>query len=124
MKTDFSILLEPVQTTADKRDISIVTGYNAFVQNIEHVLKTQKNEIVSNMNLGSDLYSFIFGSADIPVLEFRLAAYIRAAVPKLSNVQVKLLTQTSTYLTFQIFFSFYDGIKIQDNLSCNIEVSI
>jgi len=124
MIQDFSILLEPVQTTATKKDISLVSGYNAYVQYIEHILKTQKNELVSNMNLGSEYYSFIFGNADIGVLQFELASYIQAAIPKLSNIQVRLIQQTNEELIFQVLFSFYDGIRMQKNLSCNIEVQI
>jgi hypothetical protein len=121
---DFSILLEPIISPTDKKDITLVSGYNAFAQYIEHVMKTQKNELVSNMNLGSDYYSFIFGTGDVPVLELKLAAYIQDAIPKLSNIKVFLLSQTQTRLSFQVNFSFYDGIKFQNNLSCFIEVPI
>ena len=58
------------------------------------------------------------------VLELKLAAYIQDAIPKLSNIKVFLLSQTQTRLSFQVNFSFYDGIKFQNNLSCFIEVPI
>lgn len=102
----------------------MVTGYNAYAQYIENVLKTQKNELVSNMNFGSEYYSFIFGQNDKSVLEIKLAAYIQSAIPKLTNIKVKLLYKSNTNLTFNVFFDFYDGIKMQKNLSCNIEVPI
>ena len=47
---DFSILFEPVQTATSNKDISLVSGFNAISQYIEHVLKTQKGELISNMN--------------------------------------------------------------------------
>lgn len=124
MIRDFSILLEPVNTSSNKKDISMVSNYNAYAQYIENVLKTQKNELVSNMNFGSDYYSFIFGQGDRPVLELKLAAYIQSAIPKLTNIKVKLLSQSNTNLNFNVFFDFYDGIKMQKNLSCSIEVPI
>jgi hypothetical protein len=121
---DFSILLEPIQSSTTKKDISLVTGYNAYAQYIEHVLKTQKNELVTNMNFGSDYYSYIFGTNDVGVLEIKLAAYIQSAIPKLTNIRVLLSSKIETELTFQVFFSFYDGIKFQTDLSCFIEVPI
>lgn len=124
MIKDFSILLEPINTNSNKKDVGIVSGYNAYSQYIENVLKTQKNEVVSNMDFGSEYFSFIFGSRDVPVLELKLAAYIQSAIPKLTNIRVKLSSQTSNNLAFNIFFDFYDGIKMQQNLSCNVEVPI
>ena len=51
---DFSILFEPVTTTNNKKDISLVSGFNAISQYIEHVLKTQKGELVSETIAGVD----------------------------------------------------------------------
>lgn len=102
----------------------MVSGYNAYAQYIEHIMKTQKNELVSNMNLGSEYYSFIFGTSDIPVLELKLASFIEDAIPRLNNIKVFLLSQTPTRLSFQVNFSFFDGIKFQNDLSCFIEVPI
>lgn len=124
MIEDFSILLEPVNTTSTKKDISLVSNYNAYVQYIENVLKTQKNEVVSNMNMGSDYYNFIFGNNDRGALQIQLAAYIQSAIPKLTNIRVRLTSKTNNNLNFNVFFDFYDGIKMQKNLSCNIEVPI
>jgi hypothetical protein len=121
---DFSIFLEPVNTTTTKKDISMVSGYNAYVQYIENVIKTQKNEVVSNMNLGSNYYSYLFGTNDVGTLEFELASYIQAALGKLTNVKVFLRSRTETEMEFEVRFSFYDGIKFQNQMSCFIEVPI
>jgi len=121
---DFSILLEPVNTSSTKKDISLVSGYNAYSQYIEHVMKTQKKELVSNMNIGTDYFTYIFGTQDRPVMEENLAAYIEAAVPKLANVKVKLIDQSASKMYFNINFTFFDGIKTQTNISCSIEVPI
>lgn len=121
---DFSILLEPVVTTTSKKDISLVSGYNAYAQYIEHVMKTQKKELVSDMNLGTDYFTYIFGTNDRGVMELNLAAYIQAAVPKLTNVRVTLLEQTNTDMHFNVSFTFFDGIKIQNNISCFVEVPL
>lgn len=121
---DFSILLEPVVTSTSKKDISLVSGYNAYAQYIEHVMKTQKKELVSDMNLGTDYFTYIYGTVDRGVMELNLAAYVQAAVPKLTNVKVKLLEQTNTDMHFNVSFTFFDGIKIQNNISCFIEVPL
>lgn len=121
---DFSITLQPVQTTSTKKDISFVTGFNALSQYIENILKTQKGELVSNMNLGSDYFSYIFGVDDIGVLETNLAAYVESVIPKIINVSVKTLYYDEKKFEFQIFFSIFDGIQIQKNASCFVEVTL
>lgn len=119
---DFSILFEPVQTTNSKKDISLVTGFNAISQYIEHVLKTQKGELISNMNLGSDYFSYIFGTQDKPGLELTISSYIEAAIPQIRDVKANLIYYSTDTLQFEIYFSLYDGIQTQENVSCFIEV--
>lgn len=119
---DFSILFEPVQTATTNKDISLVSGFNAISQYIEHVLKTQKGELISNMNLGADYFTYIFGTQDKGVLELNVAAYIEAAIPQIRNVRANLVYYSTDILQFEIIFSIYDGIKTQNNVSCFIEV--
>jgi len=121
---DFSILLEPVNTTASKKDVSLVSGYNAYAQYIEHVMKTQKKELVSNMNLGTEYFTYIFGTNDRGVMEENLSAYVEAAIPKLADVKVRLTEQYENEMFFNVTFTFFDGIKIQKNISCSIEVPL
>ena len=119
---DFSILFEPVQTATSNKDISLVSGFNAISQYIEHVLKTQKGELISNMNLGADYFTYIFGTQDRGVLELNVASYIEAAIPQIKNVRANLVYYSTDILQFEIVFSIYDGIKTQNNVSCFIEV--
>jgi hypothetical protein len=121
---DFSILMEKIETARTKKDISVVSGFNAITQYIEHILKTQKGELISNMSLGSDYFTYVYGTNDVGVLELSLAAYIQAAIVKLNNVKVKLLSQSNQFFQFQVTFSLFDGIKYQDNVSCLIEVEL
>jgi len=76
------------------------------------------------MSLGSDYFSYIFGVEDTGVLETDLAAYIESVIPKILNVSVKTLYSDSTKYEFQIFFSIFDGIQIQNNASCFVEVKL
>lgn len=122
---DFSILLEKVSVTDAKKDISLVTGFNAYAQYIEVVCKTQKGELVSNMNLGSNYYEYIFnGQADLPALQNSMAGYIQAVIPKITNV--KVITQYSSANQFQfiVYYSISDGINTQTNNSTFVEVEI
>jgi len=119
---DFSILFEPVQTATSNKDISLVSGFNAISQYIEHVLKTQKGELISNMNLGADYFTYIFGTQDKAVLELNVASYIEAAIPQIRNIRTNLVYYSSDVLQFEVIFSIYDGIKTQNNVSCFIEV--
>lgn len=121
---DFSILLEKIETTSSKKDIAVVSGYNAIAQYIEHILRTQKGELISNMSLGSDYFTYIYGTNDPGVLETNLAAYIQAAIVKLSDVSVKLLSQSDQLFQLQVIFSVFDGIKFQKNVTCFIEVEL
>jgi phage baseplate assembly protein W len=122
---DFSILLEKVNVTATKKDIGMVSGFNAYAQYIENVCKTQKGELVSNMNLGSNYFSFIFdGQANTGTLENAMAAYIQSAVPALSNVKVTVQYASDTLFQFLINYSVTNGINSQSKASTFIEVEI
>jgi phage baseplate assembly protein W len=122
---DFSILLEKVNVTATKKDIGMVSGFNAYAQYIENVCKTQKGELVSNMNLGSNYFSFIFdGQANTGTLENAMAAYIQSAIPALSNVKVTVQYASDTLFQFLINYSVTNGINSQSKASTFIEVEI
>ena len=122
---DFSILLEKVNVTNTKKDIGMVSGFNAYAQYIENICKTQKGELVGDVTLGSDYYSYIFsGQADLGVLQNALAAYIDAAVPNISKVSVVVNSFTETSIQFTVFYSVSNGINNQANASTFIEVEI
>ena len=48
---DLNILGTKVITANNKKDISLVNGYNSYVQKIENICRTQKGEIPSAVNL-------------------------------------------------------------------------
>ena len=122
---DFSILLEKISTDSTKKDLAIVSGFNAYSQYIEAVCKTQKGELVSNMNLGSDYFKYIFnGQGNIGSLEVSLAAYISAAIPELSNIQVNVEYITDTVIQFLVTYLITDGINTQNKASTYIEVQL
>jgi phage baseplate assembly protein W len=122
---DFSILLEKVNSKSSKKDIGMVSGFNAYSQYIENILKTQKGELVSNMNLGSDYFSYIFsGQAQVGPLESGLAAYIESAIPVMNNVKVRLEYASDTQFQFFITYSLNNGINGQSNSSTTIEVEL
>ena len=105
--------------------MAVVSGFNAYSQYIEAVCKTQKGELVSNMNLGSDYFKYIFnGQANVGSLEVSLAAYIHAAIPQLSNVQVQVLYMTDTVIQFVVTYLITDGINTQNKASTYIEVPL
>ena len=119
----FSILLEKITTNTNKKDIGIVSGFNAYSQYIENVCKTQKGELVSNMDLGSNYFNFIFnGKADVGSLESVMAAYIQTAIPSINKVKVKLQFSSETVFQFLITYSISNGINSQSDASTFIEV--
>lgn len=124
-KKDFSILLEKVSINNAKKDISLVTGFNAYAQYIEVVCKTQKGELVSDMSLGSNYFEYIFdGQADLPALETSLAGYIQAAIPNLTNVRVNTEYSSVDQFQFLVYYSVSDGINKQTDNTTFIEVEI
>jgi hypothetical protein len=122
---DFSILFEKINSSSTKKDIGLVSGFNAYSQYIENVCKTQKGELVSDISLGSDYFSYIFdGQANPGILENNMAAYISSAIPVLINVKVKLEYASDKVFQFLIYFSTSDGIIKQSNTSTFIEVEL
>lgn len=122
---DFSILFQKIPTTGQLTDIAMVSGYNAIVQKITHLLNTNKGELTSDKNFGSDYYVFLFDPVgNKQTMEVTLANYIEASIPGISAVTVQLDSYTETNLFFQIKFSYYDGIVFQNNIYCSVEVKI
>ena len=122
---DFSILLEKISTGSSQKDLAVVSGFNAYSQYIEAVCKTQKGELVSDMNLGSDYFKYIFnGQANVGSLEVSLAAYIHAAIPELENVNVSVIYMSDVLFQFLVTYMVSDGINTQNKASTYIEVPL
>lgn len=122
---DFSILLEKINVNTTNKDISLVSGFNAYTQYIENVCKTQKGELISNMDLGSDYFSYIFdGQADVGALEVSMAAYIQAAITGISDVSVSVEYASDTSFQFLVSYSLSNGISKQAKANAFIEVEI
>ena len=123
--TDFSILLEKIPTTNSTTDIAMVSGYNSIVQKISHLFNTNKGELTSDTNFGSDYYVYIFDPvSNKSLLENTLSHYIQASIQGVTSVTVELSSYTQNLLQFQVKFGYFDGIKLQSNIYCNIEVNI
>jgi len=124
-KKDFSILLEKINVSGPKKDIGMVSGFNAYSQYIEVVLKTQKGELLSNMNLGSNYFDYIFnGQANLPALQSSLSGYLQAAIPKLYNVSVSTTYASQDSFQFTVTYSLSDGIAMQTDATTFVEVNI
>ena len=123
--TDFSILLEKIPSTNSNTDIAMVSGYNSIVQKISHLFNTNKGELTSDKNFGSDYYVYIFDPiSNKSLLENTMSHYIQASIQGVTNVTVELFTYTQSLLQFKVKFGYFDGIKLQSNIYCNIEVNI
>jgi hypothetical protein len=121
---DLNILGLKVTTPTNQKSLSIVTGYNSYVQKIEHICKTQKGELPSDMNLGSDYFNFLFDPAgNKNFLQTNLENYIQAAVYEIRNVKVLVSSFTQTKIYLIVNFSLTDSIKEQIS-SCTVEVDI
>ena len=88
--TDFSILLEKIPTTNSTTDIAMVSGYNSIVQKISHLFNTNKGELTSDTNFGSDYYVYIFDPvSNKSLLENTLSHYIQASIQGVTSVTVE-----------------------------------
>ena len=120
---DFSILFEKIPATTEKTDIAMVTGYKSVVQKINHLFNTNKGEMVSDRYFGSDLFVYLFDPVgEKSVLEANLGNYIQSSISGLLKVVVTLISYTETLIRFKVSFSYFDGLKIYDNVTCFIEV--
>ena len=123
--TDFSILLEKIPSTNSNTDIAMVSGYKSIVQKISHLFNTNKGELTSDKNFGSDYYVYMFDPvSNKEVLENTMSHYIQASIQGVTDVTVELFSYTQTLLQFKVKFGYFDGIKLQSNIYCNIEVNI
>jgi|694.fasta_scaffold43399_9 hypothetical protein len=123
--TDFSILLEKIPSTNSNTDIAMVSGYNSIVQKISHLFNTNKGELTSDKNFGSDYYVYMFDPvSNKEVLENTMSHYIQASIQGVTDVTVELFSYTQTLLQFKVKFGYFDGLKLQSNIYCNIEVNI
>jgi hypothetical protein len=103
----------------------MVSGYNSIVQKISHLFNTNKGELTSDKNFGSDYYVYIFDPiSNKEVLENTMSHYIQASIQGVTDVTVELFSYTQSILQFKVKFGYFDGIKLQGNIYCNIEVNI
>jgi hypothetical protein len=121
---DLNILGLKVTTSTNQKSLSIVTGYNSYVQKIEHICKTQKGELPSDMNIGSDYFNFLFDPAgNKNFLQTNLENYIQAAVYEIRNIKVLVSSFTQSKIYLIVNFSLSDSIQDQTS-SCTVEVDI
>lgn len=121
---DFNILGYKINTSSSKKDISVVTGYNSYVQKIENICKTQKGELPSDPYLGSDYYNLIFNPvSEKSFTEVNLNSYIKSAIPELINVDTFITYIDQEKLLLLVKFENSTYIKNQ-KMECNIEVPL
>ena len=121
---DFNILGYKINTTNSKKDLSLVTGFNSYIQKIEHICKTQKGELPSDSSLGSDYYAFLFDPVgNKNVLEINLEAYLKASIYDLTRVKVTVVYSDETKVLLNIKFGLRNFTKSQD-AQCLVEVPL
>jgi len=121
---DFNILGTKVSTSLNKKDLSLVTGFNSIVQNIEQVCKTQKGELPSDLNFGSEYFSYIFNPvAGKNVLENKIKNNIEYNVKNLKNVEVKISYMDEQKVILNVSYSLVTSLKNQ-NGNVGLEVPL
>jgi len=121
---DFSILFEKIPSTGSKTDISMVSDYNSIVQKINHLFNTNKGELVSDKNFGSDYYTYLFDPiGNKKNIEANFSNYIKASIKNILKTKVELVECNETNLYFDIYFSYFDGKTLNENIYCSVEVT-
>jgi hypothetical protein len=124
IKKDLNILGKKVTTTSSKKDISVVTDINSYVQKIENVLKTQKGELPADLGIGSNYYNYKYSLPNYSgFLESDIRNDISYAIMDLISVNPKLYYFDTEKMIFQISFQVLDSANKNTN-SCTIEVSL
>ena len=120
---DFDILFQKVNTSADKRDFAMVSGYNMYVQQIYNLCNTQKGEHL-NHNFGCNLFDYIFDAqTNRHLIETSIASSIEAFINTLSSVKAALVYSDQNLLRFNISFYVRNGISTETAF-CTIEVKL
>jgi hypothetical protein len=121
---DFNILGLKIDTSATKKDIAIVTGYNQYVQKIENVCKTQQGELPSSPYFGSNYFEFIFDPvSNKPFTEVNLEGFITNGVKGLGAVNVFITYFDEQKAILNINFTTSNYLKTQ-KMQCTIEVPL
>lgn len=121
---DFNILGLKVVTANNKKDISLVSGYNSYAQKIEQVLKTQKGELPSDISIGTNYYDFIFNPLSYKaLLESEMAAFVQYAIPTIFDVRAKISYYDSLKILVDVFYKTSTDLK-QQTSTCTIEVPL
>lgn len=121
---DFNILGLKISSSAEKKDIAMVTGFNEYIQKIENICKTQKGELPSDPYVGSDYYNLIFNPSGIQnLIETDLENYIQYAIKDISNINVRIKYFNDQKVIFAIKFSADTYLKNQ-LMECTIEVPL
>lgn len=121
---DFNILGLKIDTSASKKDIAVVTGYNQYVQKIENVCKTQQGELPSSPYFGSNLFEFIFDPvSNKNFTEIDLESFIANGVKGVNNVKVNITYFDQQKATLNVKFMLNNYLQTQ-KLQCTIEVPL
>jgi hypothetical protein len=121
---DFNILARKVTSSNNKKDISFVTGYNAYVQKIENICRLQKNEIPSSVYMGVDYYVFLFNPvSNKNIMEQAIENSIVNAIYDIQNVNVEITEYTETEVTMKVTFTPSKLIN-KNPTTCQIKVSL
>lgn len=121
---DFSIFLTKVSSDNSTKDFSVVTGYNMLVQQIEQACKVNQGELMADPYFGSNINQFIYSDQiNKNFIQGFLSNSINYGVSNISNVIVKNMNFSETYLNFEVEFSVSNSVNKQ-SVKCNIEVPL
>jgi hypothetical protein len=121
---DLNILGYKIDSNTSKKDISLVTGFNSYIQKIEHICKTQKGELPSDTSLGSNYYAFVFDPVgNKNVLELNLQAYLKSAIYDLTRVKVTVVYSDESKVLLNVKFGLRNFTESQD-AQCLVEVQL
>lgn len=122
-KKDFNILGLKINTGASKKDISYVSGYNSYVQKIEHICKTQKGEVPYSRNLGIEYYDLKFNSVvGKNIMQLKIQNNIKNLVKEFDLVTAKTQYTTNEFLILDVDFELKKQLNKQ-KLKCQIRIN-
>lgn len=128
-KKDFDILLSPIKTANQKKDISFLIGVSSVGQKIQNLLYTVKGNRAFMSTFGTNLQISLstYNSGKRAILLSSLKSSIENKIKTLKNVNISMKNSyvASNYVDVKVVFDYMsqDGLKKNNQVTVSINMN-
>lgn len=124
-KQDFDILLSPIKSSTNLKDVSLVKGIGAVGQKIRNLLYTTKGDRPFDSSVGTSLLTNLknYGGPKGAILINNIISNIQYSIKETRNVSVNIKQGSAVnYIDVVIKFDYYsnDVLKTNNRLTVSI----